>query len=120
MADVLAPLIREHEIATCGPVLLEVLLSARGYNDLRATRSELSQSLPLVPTTQADFERAVDVMLELARQRRHRAVRSADLVIAAVAERAGLTVLHYDSDYDYVAAVTGQPMEWIVPRGTVP
>jgi hypothetical protein len=30
-----------------------------------------------------------------------------------------VTVLHYDSDYDVIAAVTGQPMQWVVPRGTV-
>jgi predicted nucleic acid-binding protein len=32
---------------------------------------------------------------------------------------AGLTVLHYDEDYDRIAKVTGQPMEWIVPKGTL-
>jgi predicted nucleic acid-binding protein len=43
-----------------------------------------------------------------------------DLLIAAVAERASRTVLHYDADYDIVAAITGQPAQWVVPRGTVP
>jgi predicted nucleic acid-binding protein len=42
-----------------------------------------------------------------------------DLLIAAVAERERVTVLHYDSDYDLIAGVTGQPMQWVVPRGTV-
>ena len=44
----------------------------------------------------------------------------ADLVVAAAAERAGLVLLHYDHDFDLIAAVTGQPTEWVVPRGTVP
>ena len=43
----------------------------------------------------------------------------ADLLVAAAAEKEGLTVLHYDSEYDTIAAVTGQPVEWVVPRGTV-
>jgi predicted nucleic acid-binding protein len=42
-----------------------------------------------------------------------------DLVIAAVAETASLTVLHYDADFDHIARFTGQPTEWIVRRGTV-
>ena len=42
-----------------------------------------------------------------------------DLVIAAVAEAASLTVLHYDADFDHIGTVTGQPTEWVVPRGTV-
>jgi predicted nucleic acid-binding protein len=40
-------------------------------------------------------------------------------VLAAVAERHGLTVLHYDADFDHVALVTGQGVQWIVPRGSV-
>ena len=44
----------------------------------------------------------------------------ATLLIAAVAERERVTVMHYDGDYDFIAQVTGQPMQWVVPRGTVP
>ena len=120
VSAVLLPLIQQHEVATCGIIQLEVLYSARSYNDLLATRFEIAQVYPHIPTTQADFDRAIDVMTELARRRLHRAVQAADLIIAAVAERAGLTLLHYDSDYDNIAAVTGRPMEWVVPRGTVP
>ncbi|MGP7997281.1 MAG: hypothetical protein ACLPKI_08170 [Streptosporangiaceae bacterium] len=45
---------------------------------------------------------------------------SPDLLIAAVAERERVTVLHYDSDCELIAHVTGQPVTWVVPRGTVP
>jgi len=38
--------------------------------------------------------------------------------VAATAESAGLTVLHYDADFERIAEVTGQPTEWVVPRGT--
>lgn len=43
----------------------------------------------------------------------------ADLIIAAAAEAAGATVWHYDADYERIAAVTGQPTEWIAPRGSL-
>ena len=43
-----------------------------------------------------------------------------DLLIAAVAEREAVTLLHYDSDYELIASVTGQAMRWVVTRGTVP
>ncbi len=42
----------------------------------------------------------------------------ADLVIAATAERHGATVLHYDGDYDMIAAVTGQSTRWVLPPGS--
>ena len=116
----LRPLIEAGEIATCGIVALEVLWSARSPQDLRDTRQELQRSLSWVPTTEADFQRALDVMQMLTDAGRHRDAKIPDLVLAAVAERAGLTVLHYDHDFDAIASVTGQPMEWIVPSGSVP
>ena len=49
----------------------------------------------------------------------HRRVKRPDLLIAAAAESARMTLLHYDADYDVIAALTGQPTRWIAPRGTV-
>jgi hypothetical protein len=49
----------------------------------------------------------------------HRHFRLPDLIIAATAEEHGATVLHYDADYDRIAAVTGQPAEWIAARGSL-
>ena len=117
---VLEPLILAGEVATCGVVELEVLYSARSHADLVRTRATRALAFPLVPMVQNDFDRAADVLEALARRGQHRAVGLPDLLIAAVAERAGLTVLHYDADYDLVAAVTGQPARWVVPRGAVP
>jgi predicted nucleic acid-binding protein len=37
----------------------------------------------------------------------------------ASALRADLTVLHYDADYDRIAEVTRQPVQWVLPRGSV-
>jgi len=42
-----------------------------------------------------------------------------DLLVAATAEDAGLVVLHYDADFDRIAAVTGQKCEWVVAPGTI-
>lgn len=49
-----------------------------------------------------------------------RSVGIPDLLIAAVAHRHRVTVLHDDRDFDVVGAVTGQPMVWVVPPGSVP
>lgn len=42
-----------------------------------------------------------------------------DLLIAAAAEGSNLVVLHYDSDFDRIAAVTGQHCQWVVAAGSV-
>jgi predicted nucleic acid-binding protein len=48
-----------------------------------------------------------------------RFAKDSDLLIAAAAEAAGVTVLHYDEDYDRIAKVTGQPTRWLAPAGSL-
>ena len=64
------------------------------------------------------FERARQVQRELA-TRGLKGRKVPDLLIAAVAEGASLTVLHYDADFEHIATVTGQPTQWIVERGSI-
>jgi predicted nucleic acid-binding protein len=64
------------------------------------------------------FDRARQVQRELA-VRGPKGLKVPDLLIAAVAEAASLTVLHYDADFDHIATVTGQPTQWIVERGSI-
>ena len=120
VSAVLAPMILAGHVCTCAIVELEVLYSARSLEDLVKTRSTRSLAFPSIEIMQADFDRALGVMEELARRGLHRAVGIPDLLLAAVAERENLTLLHFDADFDHVVGVTGQPMQWIVPRGTVP
>lgn len=75
---------------------------------------------PFVPMDQAVLDRATQVQDTLAARSEQRGAKIADLLIAAAAEAAGLVVLHYDHDFDLIAAVTGQPTEWVVPAGAVP
>ena len=41
------------------------------------------------------------------------------LLTAAVAEHYGAAILHYDADFEHIAAVTGQPQAWVAPRGSL-
>jgi predicted nucleic acid-binding protein len=70
------------------------------------------------PMTDEIAQRAVEVQGLLAQDAQHRLVSIPDLIIAATAERFSLTVIHYEGDFDRISAITGQPAEWIVPRGT--
>lgn len=69
---------------------------------------------------QTVLDRAVEVQDTLAERSQQRGAKIADLLIAAAAEGAELVVLHYDHDFDLIATVTGQPVEWILAPGTVP
>lgn len=114
----LGPLIAQGGVALTGMVALELLYSARNQAELRAVRVDQTLTFTRIPTEERDFERAADVMDLLAARGQHRRP-IPDLLIAAVAERAELTVMHYDADFDLIAAVTGQLTEWVVPRGSV-
>ncbi len=106
----------EGRIGRCGVFELEALFSAR---DPRRIYEQMVRALPLVPTHQADFDRASEVMLLLSDRSQHRSVGAADLILAAIAERADLTVLHYDHDFERIAEVTGQRMEAVAPLGSL-
>jgi len=68
-------------------------------------------SMPVEYLTPAIEDRAVEVLTLLADRGQHRAPSIPDLIIAATAELAGLTVLHLDKDFEVIADVTGQPVE---------
>ena len=106
-------------IASCSITDLEHLFSARSGEEYRARRADVALRFALLPLDQATFDRAIEVQGLLADQGQHRAANIPDLVVAAAAERAGLAVLHYDADFDLIASVTGQPVEWVVPRGSI-
>lgn len=100
---------------------LEAGYSARSGSELRAgfQRPPLS-SMPVEYLTPAVEDRAVEILTLLADRGHHRAPSIPDLIIAATAELAGLTVLHVDKDFDLIAEITGQPMERLnVPQAAV-
>lgn len=106
------------EIATCAIVKLELLYSARNPAEFTSLRTDLD-ALPDCPIGTEQMHRALDVYGQLASLGglHQRSVRHPDLLIAAAAEAAGIAILHYDEDYDRITAITGQPTEWLAPRG---
>lgn len=94
---------------------LEIGYSARSGSALRtATRRPPLMSMPVEYQTPAIEDRAVEVQLHLADLGHHRAPSVADLIVAATAELAGLTVVHLDKDFEVIAEITGQPTERLV------
>jgi predicted nucleic acid-binding protein len=104
------------ELARAGIGDLEIGYSARSAAEWDRLMEAL-EVFELVETTGDHVRRARQVQRLLAARRR-RGRKVPDLLIAAAAEARNLRVLHYDADFDRIAAVTGQACEWVVPAGS--
>jgi predicted nucleic acid-binding protein len=96
---------------------LEVGYSARNAGDWDDLLGALS-AFVAIETTAAHLRRALQVQRLLA-ERSQRGRKIPDLLVAAAAEEQALTVLHYNSDFDLISQITGQPSRWVVASGTI-
>lgn len=106
-------------LRVCTPVLLELGYNARNAEEHETVLGFVTAAYSPAHLTVAAEKRAVQIQRLLAARNYHRAARLPDLLIAAVAEEHGLTVLHYDHDFDLIAEVAGLSHEWVVQRGSV-
>ncbi len=115
----LEPLMDHGLLARCGVSDLEAGVSARSAADHRALRQYRLDALEYLTTPDTVWDRAWEVQEALAADGLHRTVKIPDLITAAVAEHHGVAVIHYDRDFDRIATITGQPVEWVIPAGPV-
>ena len=113
-----AALVTLDEVAMCTPVQLELLYSARGPADYRQRSNEIA-GLPRLPLTEADEGTALEAQTALSQRAQHRGPKPIDLLVAAIAQRNDVVLLHYDRHFDAIARVTGQPTEWLARRGSL-
>jgi predicted nucleic acid-binding protein len=113
----LRPLLEDGQLATCAIIDLEVLYSCRNLADYEEILEE-RRSLDAAPITPEVMTTAIELQHELARRGQHRAP-IPDLIISAAALLAELSVLHYDSDFERIAAAGGAPQEWVVTQGSI-
>ena len=112
--------VASRDVATCYPVMLELLHGARNASEFSTTRTGL-EGLRQCAVGRREWHRTLDVyeMLALQGGLHRRRVKHFDLLIAAAAESADMTLVHYDADFDVIAGITGQPTRWIAPRGSL-
>lgn len=116
---VIAGLIADRAAATAVTVDLEAGYSGRNFADVRAIGMRRRKLYVTLPISEVVAERARDVQVRMASRGHHRAAGVVDLLTAAIAEHHGAVILHYDADFEHIAATTGQPHVWIAPRGTL-
>lgn len=119
VADAVVPRVQAGHIGVALVTELDVGYSARSSQDCAATRQDLLDLLIPVTIPIRAEERARELQRDLMTRGQHRGVRVPDLVLAAIADIEELTILHCDADFDLMAEITGQPTEWVVPRGSI-
>jgi predicted nucleic acid-binding protein len=116
---VLVPLLMSKKLSTCGAIEVEALYSARNSEEYESLKLQRGSILEYLDTTEDDWQTALMLQGELVKKSQHRGPKVPDLIISAVAINNGLTVLHYDSDFERIANYTELEAEWVVPRGSV-
>jgi predicted nucleic acid-binding protein len=111
-------LLIEGRLAACQMSALEYLNNAADPRGYEALWGALHGQRWIDVTTEA-MDRALEVHRQMATMSQHRNFRLPDLIIAATAELIGATVLHYDEDYERISKITGQPVEWVAPKGSL-
>ncbi len=108
------------EIAICDVIALELLHSASTHS-IYVRLEDALEAMPWIRMAEPEWTRSREVYRELSKRGKaaHRAVKHADLLIAAAAELAGVGLVHYDKDYDLIASVTRQPARWVRPRSSI-
>jgi predicted nucleic acid-binding protein len=93
-----------------------------GFSARKATEwDEIQHAVTVftaLETSDVDTQMALRTQRELA-ARGKRGRKIVDLLVAATAMRLGLTVLHYDRDFDHISAITGQRTEWVAKAGSI-
>lgn len=105
--------VRSGRVLVCDQIILELIRLAPNETRAHGLAGRLS-AFDAVTMPRDVWSRAGEVQLAMAGSGDHCCVPPADLLIAATAERAGVPLIHYDQDYERIAAVTRQPHLWFV------
>lgn len=106
-------------MAVALPFLLEAGYTARNAGEHSSMFEELL-ALPYFAIDEEVEQATLQAQKQLVRVGHHR-LPTTDLLLAAIADRYGAGVLHYDSDYDLILEMTDLRFEsvWVAERGSL-
>jgi predicted nucleic acid-binding protein len=113
VAEQLSPLVEAGQVATCGVIDLTLFALVDDPDEMEEVKASRTLAFPWLETTDQDLRRALAVQALLAAQGQR--VDWPTLIVAAVAERHGLTVIHNNSGLERISRVTGQTVKCVVP-----
>jgi predicted nucleic acid-binding protein len=112
----------QNLVVSSPPFVLEAIVSARNAAEARELLEELTLGVRYLPVDEETWRLAYDAQQQMAAVGAHHHRRPpTDYLISALAHQHSLPVVHYDIDYEVIAADSGLELEhlWIAPRGTL-
>ncbi len=106
-------------IGISSTIELEFLRGVHGKTEYQRNVLLLETYFTWIVTPDDVFRRALQVQELLADRSTHHGPSAVDLLVAATAELSKLSLLHYDRDFETIAAVTRQPLTWLATSGTI-
>ncbi len=94
----------EKQIAICEPIRMEILAGARDEKHLNDLRRLIARAT-LLPTKSVDYEEAAS-LFRICRRRGETVRKLIDCLIAAIAIRSSVPMLHSDADFDVLCRHT--------------
>ena len=119
VAEVVGPMIESGLVATTAVRDAEAFYCARSPAEFARMTTRRIAAFEYLPTDDAHWRSALDAQFDLAQSGRHRSVGIADVLTAVLAQAHGLTILHYDSDFDTAATVLSFQHRWVAPPATL-
>lgn len=118
LADWFNAQVAASRVLVCDLVILELVRLAPNEKRAREVTERLD-AFQLVPMPAKLWARARDLQLLLTTSGDHRRIPPVDLLIGAAAETAGVTLIHYDRDYERIAKISALKHKWFLPDGTL-
>ncbi|GAA2690738.1 PIN domain nuclease [Actinoplanes palleronii] len=112
--------VRAGRLSICELTELEIFYTAQSADHRKQLVSTIRQRYHWALVPESAFPRAAAVQELLTERGAQRSAGPVDLLVAATAEAHGMTILHYDRDFEQVARVTGQATRWIAEPGSIP
>lgn len=109
----------QGRVSLCPPTEAEILYSTRSAAEYGEAKQALAELYGRVPVPDDAWTRLLELQQRMAMAGCLRSAGIVDLLVAVTARHHGLTVLHYDRDFETVAKLTGQPVRWVAPPGTL-
>ncbi|MFT9635652.1 PIN domain nuclease [Mycobacteroides abscessus subsp. abscessus] len=120
VAGRLAEIIESGLVATTAVLDAEALYSARSGTEYEQLWRDRQLAYEYLPVNDEHWRTALQAQRRLAQRGQHRAIGIPDLLTAVIAAEHGITVIHYDADFDIAATELDFQHQWVAERGSIP